>query len=951
MNMNASQLLRRSLVLLVGLFLLTAPALAQQGTIAGTLIDSETGETLIGANVLIEDTAIGSTSDLDGHYEFKAEAGTYTLVFSYIGYNKKTVNGVEVIAGETTLIDLSLTPETIGLDEVVVEARALRNNEATLLRDRQKASAVSDAISAEAISRSGGSDAADAMEKVTGASVVGGKYVYVRGLGERYSSTHLNGVELPSSDPDRKAVQFDLFPANLLDNIVTLKTFTPDKPGNFSGGLVNIGTKAYPEDLDVRFSISTEANSQTNFSDDFITYQGGESDWIATDDGTRSVPDILSDPNVVIPSQQRARRDPDLANQLDAASKSFNNIMAPVAGTPPLNRSYSFSVGNQTPFISRPLGFVVSLSYKRNSRLYNNGELGRYSYTGTKLTPDLLLNDMRSVEEANWGGLANFNYKFNPNHEIGVNTMYTRNGESSARFLEGLWPKELGDDTTSFFINRVLSYTERELYSVQLRGQHYLPVLKNTTVEWSASTAKTSQEEPDVRFFANTARQIGDKTIYATKASGFSDPARYYRALDEATHNFQLDLSAPFKQWGGLSSKLKLGGSYQYSDRNFAERIFSFSPNQPFDGNDATYFSQENMGIVDVDSVRKRFEFGNVVRDASKKKNNYNGERNIAAAYAMIELPISRKLKLIGGARFETTRLDVVSQDTSQTVGKLDNADILPSANLVYALTEKMNLRAAVTRTLARPTFREIAPFESFDFILGNFRIGNPNLDRTLITNYDLRWEWFMRPGDILAVSVFYKDLENAIEQVIIGGTNGQLQYQNVPQAQILGAEFEARTRLDVVPTLRHVSAGMNLSLVHSTVDIAETELAVRRAINPGAPSTRELQGQSPYILNLDLSYENYDKGTTAGFFYNVFGDRLTNVSLGGTPDVYERSSPKLDFTFSQRLLQRWQVKFALENILDSEIKRTYRFQEKDFVYHAYKVGRTYKLGLSYSPW
>ncbi|MDX1740195.1 MAG: carboxypeptidase-like regulatory domain-containing protein, partial [Rhodothermales bacterium] len=279
----------------------SAAQTSETGTIVGVLVDAENGETLIGANVLIEGTTIGSTTDLDGRYTVASvPTGLHDLVFSYIGYTSQIIRNVEVLAGETTRIDLALSPEAIGMGEVVVEARALRNNESVLLRDRQKALAVSDAISAETISRSGSGDAASAMTKVTGASVVGGRYVYIRGLGDRYSSTHLNGSELPSADPDKKAFQLDMFPASLLDNIVTTKTFTPDKPGNFSGGLVNVGTKTFPEDLNVQLSVSTTYNTQTS-GDDYLTYSGSDTDWLGFDSGLREIPDVLKNPDVQIP--------------------------------------------------------------------------------------------------------------------------------------------------------------------------------------------------------------------------------------------------------------------------------------------------------------------------------------------------------------------------------------------------------------------------------------------------------------------------------------------------------------------------------------------------------------------------------------------------------------------------------------------------------------------------
>ncbi|MBT8399587.1 MAG: TonB-dependent receptor [Rhodothermia bacterium] len=948
----------RSLSLIYcGLLVLTLPAQGQSskaasGTVTGIIVDGATGETLIGANVVLEGTLIGATTDLDGRYTITAvPEGLHSLVFSYIGYTPQTVRNVEVKGGEVTRIDLALSPETVGMEEVIVEARAIRNNEAVLLKDRQKALAVSDAISAEAISKSGSSNAADAMEKVTGASVVGGKYVYVRGLGERYSSTHLNGAEMPSADPDRKAVQFDLFPANLLDNIVTVKTFTPDKPGNFSGGLVDISTKAFPEELDVKFSAKTSFNSGTHFGNDFLTYPGGSTDWLGIDDGSRGLPSLLSDPTLVIPSAQRARRDADLASTLDAVSKSFNSVMSPLASTAPTNSSYSLSIGSRTDLIRRPLGFVVSLTYNRSASSYDNGKTGRYSFTGSDLATDLNLNDALGSQEISWGGIANLSYQFSPRHEMGLNTLYSRSAESTARIQEGLWPKELGDDPNSIRTNRYLLYTEREMYSFQLRGKHSFPSLAGTSVEWNASNARTLQDEPDRRFFASTRRIIGTNEVLSASSSGFSDPSRYFRNLDENTQNAKLDISVPFKNWTGTKARIKIGGAVQSADRDFRERVFSYSssPDIRFEGNPEGYFATGNMGIVAVDTLRKRFEFGHVISDDSKLRNNYDGSRDINALYAMIELPITRAFKLVGGARIETTDIRVASQDSSVGIGQLDRSDILPSVNAVYSIGEDMNLRAAYTKTLARPTFREIAPFESFDFTVGDFRIGNPELDRTRITNYDLRWEWFTRPGEIIAVSLFYKDLDNPIEEAIVCGTNGQLQYQNVDRASVYGAELEVRSALDFVwDRLSNFSTGVNFSLVKSEVDIPEGELVARQAVNSDIGDSRELQGQSPYILNADLSYDNQKSGTSVGAFFNVFGRRLSNVSLGGTPDVFERPSPQLDLSTSQRLHRNWSVNASIKNVLNTSRKWSHLFEGDEFVYQEYNKGQTFSLGVTF---
>jgi TonB-dependent receptor len=560
--------------------------------------------------------------------------------------------------------------------------------------------------------------------------------------------------------------------------------------------------------------------------------------------------------------------------------------------------------------------------------------------------------------------MANFAYQPAPNHKIALNSLHTRNSETETRFQDGQWEELDIDDPTSRFLNRTLGWTERTLYSTQLKGEHYLPSLAEGNINWSLAYGTTSQEEPDRRFVASTERIIGGSVVRTMTASGFRDPSRYYRNLEEDAFDSGLDLSFPLPESSGLSGKVKFGGAYQNTTRSFRERSIEYAtnPNIVFDGDVAAFFAPENMGVTRVDTLsgdRIRYNFGHVVRDASKARNQYDGVGHIAGAYSMADFLVGHKVRIIVGARLESTLMMVTSQDTLADEGEINELDVLPSVNTVYHLTNKMNLRLGASRTLARPVFREIAPFESFDFLLGNFIIGNPDLDRSLIWNYDIRWEWFTRPAEILAVSVFYKNLKNPIERAIIGGSNGQVRFQNVPQADVYGLEFEARSSLDrIASALRDFHLGMNVTFSESTIDIPGEyddagnliggELFLRQQTNPDA-STRELQGQSPYLINLDFSYENYGAGTYAGLHYNVFGRRLSNISLGGTPDVYERSVPMLDFTFSQAVFENWKVKLSAMNLLDPDIKETYGLGDNEFIYQSYTTGRTYSVGVSFT--
>ncbi|MEM6336868.1 MAG: carboxypeptidase-like regulatory domain-containing protein, partial [Bacteroidota bacterium] len=437
--MISSQPMRGLLAACAFLCALTPAALAQQGQLVGVVIDAEFGDPLPGANIIVEGTATGTATDFEGRYTLSLAPGTYDVVYSFIGYQDQTVRGIEITAGQDTEINVNLGTDAVQMDgEVVVEAEALRNSEGILLRDRKKAAAVSDAISAEAISRSGSSTASDAMQKVTGASVVGGKYVYVRGLGDRYINTQLNGADLPSADPDRNAVPLDLFPSGLLDNIVTSKTFTPDKPGSFTGGTVDIATKSFPDAFTLSISSSATYNTSASLQSDFIQHSDGPINLLGSVD--LDVPESLSDPSVEIPRLSDARRDVETAGQLNDLSQAFSTPFAPGFGSTPVNQSYGFSLGNRFDLGGRPLGVVGSLSYSRNFSGYAGTNYARFRLSGaeaTTLSPIYSLEDQSSTEEVLAGGLVNVTYRFLPQHQVGVNYMYNQSAEAEARFLEG----------------------------------------------------------------------------------------------------------------------------------------------------------------------------------------------------------------------------------------------------------------------------------------------------------------------------------------------------------------------------------------------------------------------------------------------------------------------------------------------------------------------------------
>jgi TonB-dependent receptor len=767
-------------------------------------------------------------------------------------------------------------------------------------------------------------------------------------LGDRYSNTQLNGAELPSADPDKKAFNMDMVPSKLLDNIVTKKTFTPDEPGSFSGGLVNIGTKAFPDGFYVEVSSSFVYNDQVSGNDNFLTYTGSSTDWRGFDDGQRAVPDMLHDPEVFIPSRVPASRDLDLGLLLDTQSKSFNTEWVPYFDSGPINQNYAFSLGDKLQLWGNPLGVAASVTYQNRNSFYENGTIGRWQLSGTVqevngLKMEKRYDDTRSSQEALLGIMGTLSYQITKNHEFTFDIMSTQSGIKSSRYMSGEWPDQLTGG--ELYETRSLKYTERDLNTYQMKGKHHLGFLADLHIEWIASLGKTKQDEPDLRFFSNTFRPDVDTTYYSIDNNLYNYPTRYWRNLEEDKRNTKIDLSLPFLQWNQLSSKFKFGGFYADADRVFQQRHFEFRPQDAqYTGDPVEYFN--NLGISDSSNSR-RLRFGNYVTEIPTAANNYEGYEKIGALYAMAELPITQRFRFVGGARYETTRMNIFSLDT--TVASLENNDWLPAASIIYQLGQNMNIRLAYGKTLARPTLRELSPLRTFEFLGDDLYGGNPFLERTLINNFDVRWEWFDRPGELYAVSGFYKTFKNPIERYYDIGAE-KYSHQNVPDGLVYGVEFEIRKGLDqLTPILNNFSINTNLSLIHSEVTIPEKELELIKRFDSSPEETRPLYGQSPYIVNLELAYSNIESGTSASIFYNIQGERLWEVMVGATPDVYEQPQPNIDIVFSQRLYSGLTLKAGVKNLLNSWTSRVQSFNGTDYDYHRFTGGRRFGVGLNFS--
>jgi len=938
--------------------LLSFTSIFSQGIISGTVLDKESGETMISATVLVEGTDAGEVTDFDGKYQIKIDAGTYDIVFSYVGYPEMKIEGVVVKDGGVTVIDALLTMGKGGvqIEEIVVQAEAIKTTENAILVTRLNANRFTDGISQGEMAKLNISSADQAVAKVVGVSIADGSVV-VRGLGDRYSTAQLNGASIPSANPYKNSVNLDLIPAGLLSNIITSKTFTPDQPGTFTGGNVNIETKSFPETKSFKVSLSTGYNTQSSFQNNFLTHDGGDLDWLGYDDGYRSRSSLYDDENyadaLLRSAGTKARNDDAMAAKVEELYDATLTNMVPTTTTTPMNHGIGFSFGNQYEVGGRDLGVILSANYSRSFRHYDAG-LRNYaleSTTSQNLNQNFNLGGTTSIESPTVGGMVGLSYKINPSNRISFNTLYNHSADKSTRSFSG----EHNTYQVTFpeiFEFRELYWLERSLLNNMLLGQHLFGS-DGVKLEWIASASVAMQREPELRYFGNEfdPRDLDDPTDdrYAIRApSEYDYPNHFFRKLSDEQFEGKLDLTFPVLHNLSKGNKIKTGILYSLKNRIFDERRYSVQEKsaENYNGDAAAFFSDENSGVIEKDA-NVRNVIGNYIVDDTRASNSYIGSEKVMAIYAMGTIKPIENLDIVFGTRLENASLPVESADSLYTAGKLS---VLPSINLRYALANKMNLRAAFTQTVARPNLRELAPFSNFDFRTGAFIVGNPKLKITSITNLDLRWEWMPRIGEILAISTYLKSFINPIVLVNLGKSNPEFQYQNVDKAIVYGVELEYRKNLGFIsPALNNFKLGANLSCIYSEVNIDAEELADIRSINPDASDKRTFFNQSPYIVNTNLVYSNSEKNIDATLSFNIFGDRLVIVGQEGTPDIFEQTRPKLDFTISKKIKENLSVRLSAKNLLDPEYKLQSSFNGNDYIYSNYNLGRTISMSLSYT--
>lgn len=892
--------------------LLAAPSLvAQTGTLFGTVVDEESGERLLGANIILVGTATGASSDLDGRFTIRnIPPATYDVRISIVGYAPKLVTGVVIGSGASLKLDVGMKSEAVTSEEVVVTAERLLSTEAAVLAERKKAGAIGDGISAEQVRRTPDATSGDALKRVTGLTVVDNKFVYIRGITDRYNGTTLDGASVTSTEVGKKSFSFDLIPSNLIENTLVVKSATPDLPGDFTGGLVQLNTLDIPNRQTFKLSLSSSHNSLTT-SRDFLRSQGGGGDWLGFDNGHRALT-------------------PATGSTANLAQLLPNN-WAPRTGKAPFNGSFALTFGDvlnlgeyESP--ESQLGIVTSLSYS-NGFQRTDARINELTDGGYLLRRYEGVHDKYSVL---WGAIANLSYKISGQHKVSVKNSFSNSADDIVSRLQG----EDGN-TGNEELRTTTRWTQRSVYTGQIIGDHSFPELGGLLMQWRGMLSSSVRQDPDRKLIPYV-RQIGsapEDPFFVTTSD------RSWEKANDRTLGFGTDFTLPVG-----TSRVKIGGLVENRTSDYNIRAFRIV---------GTVGTRFELYTQPIDSVFRPENFGQGGFSFSESPGNassfYDGEQQLLSGYGLVDVPFSvlgEKFRLISGLRVENSTQNLYTTlsltELERTKVQLKNIDLLPSANLTYLINDITNFRLAYSQTVNRPEFREMAPVAYYDFDRLETVYGNTLLQRALVRNYDARFEVFPGVGQLVAVSYFHKVLTSPIEEVIDVSSTPIRSYVNSDRATNKGWEIELRQ------TLGFLGGYFDNIMITGNYTRIESAVEVINEVTPGVyeVSTRPLQGQSPYMVNLAVLFTEPAWRTSISILYNKSGRRIEAVGSSlSDPDIYEEPRDMVDVSVSQPFLNLFEAKFSVKNLGGKDEVLTKREQ----FYRSNSTGTSFALSLSMS--
>lgn len=914
--------------------------LAQQvGTIRGTIKDASSKEDLVGATVIIEGENRGASADINGFFSLnRIPVGTYTLKFSFVGYSTKIVPNVQVLADKVTELNVFIAEEQSTLNEVRVVGQKLTNTEISVISEIKAAQQIVSGISAAQIGKTLDRNAAEVVKRVPGVTIFGDRFINIRGLNERYNSVMLNNAFTPSMETDVRSFSFDIIPSNQIDRILVFKSPAAELPGEFAGGVVKIYTKSIP---DRNYFIIDAGGSFRNGTTgkDFLQPQTSTAQWTSFNDNFSSLPSSF-------PSTSELKRMSGAA--LTSAGQSLRNSWTPTTGT--ALPDFRITMTGAYKFVNTDklkIANISAVNYS-NARTIYNMERGDFSYTldannVERVNTDTKFDDIQYSWATRFGVLHNWSAKLNDKHTFEFKNLF--NQSYNAQYIN-----RTGFTDGANWNIRSLDQIYRGIYSGQLLGNHKINGDK-TKLDWFVGYNKSFRDQPDYkRYRYNLAS--GQLLVPFGAAQTFN-LGRTNIALDEYAYTGGLNLVHKIVVKKGASAdsnkelEVKLGAFYEDKHRDFTARNLGF----------VQASSEFNIGSLPIDQIfapqNINTTTGVKIDEQTNESDSYVASNNQVAGYLSLNYALTKKLNIIAGVRAEQNvqKLNSFSQTTGAPVNyNRDILNLLPSTNLTYNFTEKSLLRLAYGKTLNRPEFRETAPFAFYDFVNNRVVEGNSNLNNAEIDNYDLRYEYYPTPAEVISVALFYKNFKNPIEVIFSGGNNNNISFDNAKSAYSTGVELEVKKSLDKMfasAFLSKMNLVFNGAFIYSRVDLGSVSL--------GQSNNRPLQGQSPFIINAGINYNDTKKNQQFSILYNVIGKRIYAVGHNfgaGYPDWYEMPRHVIDITFSKEISKKLMIKGGISDLLNSSnriIQQARSSSVSDQTIQSYKPGSVYSLGLSFT--
>lgn len=924
------------------LVLSTGFSFAQNGSIGGQVVDVKTNEAIIGANVVIQGTTVGASTDLDGNFTIaNLKPGNYNLSITYVAYKNQIIEAVVVESGKKTTLQVTLVEDIAELNEVVVTAKRDIATDYSLVTAIKESKLVVSGISSEQIARVPDRDAAQIMQRVPGVSIVDNRFVMIRGVSERYNQVMINKVIGPSTEIDKRSFSFDLIPSGAIDQILIYKSGSADMPGDFAGGVIQVVTKQANQDDYFKVSTSTGFRAGTTFGD-FKESKGSSTDIFGFDNGFRSLPSTFPSTSVLVPtsrtSEIRQNAGRSLTNNFDYSTRT-----APVDFGMGAEISKGFSIGRAK------IGTLTNVSYS-NSYQFKNVGFDRYLFNASSIEKRFSYADSYYENDVRLSGVSNWSATIG-NSTFELKNLVNMLGENQTIAREGV---DLFLSEDRLYRNYSYHYQDRFIYTGQLQGTHKL-ANNSLIIDWVGGYNAVDRNEPDFRRF-RTFRLLssGEENfqMQLPPSANLFETGRFYSHLSDKGFAQGLNVE---KKFGNPSEKrtasVKAGYYIDSKDREFNARYLSYLYPGFFDNMEGERLIRLPLGqIFAPENIKNQNGF--VIEEGTRPSDKYTGSNFLMAGYVMGTLPAG-KFDLTGGLRVE----DNLQKLTTSTVdGNLEvNNPIrvfLPSLNVAYNVTDRSLFRLAYSKTVNRPEFRELAPFLYYDFELEQGVQGNPTLKTAQIDNIDVRWEMYPNPGEAISVGAFYKSFKDPIESILILTTEApQSTFGNADFATSYGVELEFKKSLSglgMSRILRNMFVNLNTSFIFSEVDLGSQATAQQQV--------RQLQGQSPYLINTGLYYNDDVKNFSASVAYNIFGPRIFAVGDVNFPSIYELPRHSLDLQVAKKF-GKLEAKLNIQNLLNTK----YRFYQdtdvdnkidlegaRDASILGYQLGQQLSLGVSY---